>query len=53
MAKVDINLGGYYELFFIISYVCNLYINVGGYFELSIVMAVVGNILINYNKSNC
>jgi hypothetical protein len=36
--------GGYFELFFVIADVDNLYINIGGYFELSFVMAEVGNL---------
>jgi len=44
--NLDANLGGrgYFELFFIMTDVGNLFTNLGGYFGLSFVMAEVGNL---------
>jgi hypothetical protein len=38
------NLGGYFELFFIMIRVGNLYINLEGYFELTFIMTEVSNL---------
>ena len=42
--NLDTNLGGYFELFFIMISAGNLYTNLKGYFELSFVMAEVCNL---------
>ena len=39
VGNLDVNIGGYFELFFITTYVDNLHTNIGDYFELSFVMA--------------
>ena len=39
MSNLDINLGAYFELSFIMAKVDNLNANLGGYYELSLVMA--------------
>jgi len=44
VGNLDTNLGGYFDLFFIMTSVGNLYTNSGGYFELSSVMVDVGNL---------
>ena len=42
--NLDTNLGGYFELLFIMTSVSNLYTNLWCYFELSFVMTDMGNL---------
>jgi hypothetical protein len=44
VGNLDTNLEGYFELFYIMTYVGNLYTNIEGYLELYFIMANVGNL---------
>lgn len=52
VGNLDTNLGGYFELCFVMAEVGNLYGKLGGLLYIFFIMAVVGNFLINYNRSN-